>query len=79
MNYTSSKILNIQGYSKGAGYSSFTPPESDHEWNAVEINDKWCLIDITWDPGSKNEYYLCIPPKCFVRNHLPNFYDICNF
>ena len=79
MNYTSSKILNIQGYSKGAGFSSFTQPESDHEWNAVEIKGKLCLIDTIWDAGCKNEYYLYIPPKCFVRNHLPNFNDSFQF
>ena len=79
MNYTKSKILNIQGYSKGEGYSIFTPPESNHEWNAVEINGKWCLIDTTWDAGRKNEYYLCTPPKCFVRDHLPISNDSLQF
>lgn len=74
MNYTRTKIKFIQGYSKGAGYSEFTPPISNHEWNAVEINGKWCLIDTTWDAGSKSEYYLCTPPKCFVRDHLPDKY-----
>ena len=74
MNYTESKIKNIQGYSKGAGYSSFKPPVSNHEWNAVEINGKWCLIDTTWDAGDTSEYYLCTPPRCFVRSHLPDEY-----
>ena len=79
MNYTASKIKNIQGYSKGAGYSSFKPPESNHEWNAVEINGKWCLIDTTWDAGKTSEYYLCTPPKCFVRDHLPDFNNSLQF
>ena len=71
MNYPESKILNIVGYSKGSGYSVFTPPESNHEWNAVEINGKWCLIDTTWAAGGTSEYYLCTPPECFVRDHFP--------
>jgi hypothetical protein len=71
MNYTESKIKSIGGYSKGAGYSPIKPAENNHEWNAVEINGKWCLIDTTWDAGSISEYYLCTPPKCFVRDHLP--------
>ena len=71
MNYTESKILNIQGYAKGEGYSSFEEPKRNHEWNAVEINGKWCLIDTTWDSIKKTEYYLCSPPKCFIRDHLP--------
>jgi len=70
MNYTESKIKNIQGYSKGSGYSVFKPPVSNHEWNAVEINGKWCLIDTTWDTGTG--YYLCTPPRCFVTDHLPD-------
>ena len=73
MNYSPSKIKNIFGYAKGAGYSEFLPMMENHEWNAVEINGKWCLIDTTWDASSyfKDEYYLCTPPKCFVRDHLP--------
>jgi transglutaminase/protease-like cytokinesis protein 3 len=47
MNYQENKIKVIDGYSKGAGYSPYTPPISNHAWNAVEINGKWCLIDTT--------------------------------
>ena len=73
MNYNSSKIKNIFGTPKGAGYSEFLPLEENHEWNAVEINGKWCLIDTTWDASSYllDEFYLCSPPKCFVRDHFP--------
>jgi len=71
MNYTESKIKNIEGYSKGQGYSPFQTPISNHEWNTVEIKGKWCLIDTTWDAQKTSEYYLCTPPKCFVRDHLP--------
>ena len=71
MNYTESKIKSIAGYSKGDSYSPIKPAENNHEWNAVEINGKWCLIDTTWDSSSNDEYYLCTPPKCFVRDHLP--------
>ena len=78
MNYPESKILNIVGYSKGSGYSPFKEPESDHEWNAVEINGKWCLIDTTWAVGG-SEYYLCTNPKCFVRDHLPFKNDSLQF
>ena len=71
MNYPESKILYISGYAKGAGYSPYIEPTSNHAWNAVEINGKWCLIDTTWDAPYDDEYYLCTPPKCFVRDHLP--------
>ena len=73
MNYNSSKIKNIHGHGKGAGYSEFNHAMENHEWNAVEINGKWCLIDTTWDAVSylKDEFYLCTPPKCFARDHFP--------
>ena len=79
MNYTESKIKNIVGYSKGEGYSSFEEPKEDHEWNAVEINGQWCLIDTTWDATLKTEYYLCTPPRCFVRDHLPSYDNSLQF
>lgn len=73
MNYNSSKIKNIHGHGKGAGYSEFNHAMENHEWNAVEINGKWCLIDTTWDASSYllDEFYLCTPPKCFIRDHFP--------
>ena len=79
MNYQENKIKVINGYSKGAGYSPYTPPISNHAWNAVEINGKWCLIDTTWDENQNTEYYLCPPPRCFVRDHLPQNDDKMQF
>ena len=77
MNYPSSKIKNIVGIGKGVGYTPFSPQTENHEWNAVEINGKWCLIDTTWDAVSylKDEFYLCTPPKCFARDHFPTIDD----
>ena len=83
MGYENSKIKNIQGHSKGASYNPdrvINDADTDHEWNAVQIGDKWCLIDSTWGAGSisasgfnkKNtEYYLCTPAEQFVRSHIP--------
>ena len=79
MNYPENKIKIISGYSKGVGYSPYNPPISDHAWNAVEINGKWCLIDTTWDENKNTEYYLCPPPRCFVRDHLPENNDEMQF
>ena len=72
MNYDDTKIKNIQGYAKGAGYSVYTEPVSNHEWNAVNIKGHWCLLDTTWDVDNEQFYYLCTPPSCFVRDHLPD-------
>jgi len=73
MNYDKEKIKNIQGYAKGASYSVYKDPEANHEWNAVDINGHWCLIDTTWDADKNTDqfYYLCTRPSCFVRDHLP--------
>ena len=71
MNYNEENIKNITGYAKGAEYSVLVEPKVDHEWNAVKINGKWCLIDATWDAGETNYTYFCTDPKCFVRDHLP--------
>ena len=83
LNYPEEKIKNIIRHSKGLGYDiekEITDDNSDHEWNAVKIEDNWCLIDATWGAGSivndafqksYTEYYLCTPPTQFVRSHLP--------
>ena len=83
LNYPSDNILNIIGHSKGLGYNietELTDDNTDHEWNAVKLEDEWCLIDTTWGAGSiengafkpsYTEYYLCTPPEQFVRTHLP--------
>jgi len=36
--------IGITGYSKGFGYSGKIGNQSDHEWNAVHINNKWYLV-----------------------------------
>ena len=77
MDYNEDDIKNIVGYSKGQSYDvNVKPQKEDHEWNAVKIDGNWCLIDATWDIDNteildNNYYYLCTPPKCFVRDHLP--------
>ena len=63
-------VIIVGGYSKGMGYLPIIPVEVNHDWNAVKINGKWCLVDTTWGSPS-DTYYLCTPPKCFVRDHLP--------
>jgi transglutaminase/protease-like cytokinesis protein 3 len=72
----------IPGYSKGYGYvpkKSFT--NSDHAWNAVFLNNKWHVLDVTWGAGGinekqkfvkdfKDEYFLT-DPAIFVIKHMP--------
>ena len=83
LNFQAENIQNIIGHSKGLGFDiekELTDENTDHEWNAVKLEENWCLIDTTWGAGqiknevfqeSYSEYYLCTPPKQFVRTHLP--------
>ena len=81
--YPPENIKNKISHSKGLGYDTekqITDEDTDHEWNAVKIGEKWCLIDTTWGAGSivndaftksYTVYYLCTPPAQFLRSHLP--------
>lgn len=78
-------VVKIVGYSKGYGYNQgdrFT--ESNHAWNAVQINGEWQLIDATWGSGhgategGKLKSYAAYDPKWFsmpahefLLSHLP--------
>lgn len=53
-----------------------------HAWNAIRINKKWYLCDVTWGSGSiqaetgkfKKEFsgfYFCMPNHIFFLNHYP--------
>lgn len=59
------------------------PGASDHAWNAVKINGRWQLIDVTWGAGTVtgekpvfqfrfNDSYFLTDPKDFVLNHYPD-------
>lgn len=83
MGFDENNIKNIQGYAKGYSYNpdkTIGESETNHEWNAVKLEEGWCLIDSTWGAGSidntsfkksYSEYYLCTPPGQLVRSHLP--------
>lgn len=50
--------------------------ESNHSWNAVKINEKWYLMDITWadndsEDGSFDAEYMWSDPSVFILKHLP--------
>ena len=47
-----------------------------HAWNAANVDDKWQLLDATWDdpsggPATLRSTYLFTPPQLFVHDHLP--------
>jgi len=66
----------IKRYPQDIGMPSFT----NHAWNAVEINNKKFLLDVTWAAGAvgsgkfhkrRNEYYYLCPPEIFIYDHFP--------
>ena len=72
--------IGISGYSKGFGYSGTLGANSDHDWNAVRINNKWYLVDVTWDAGYVDHKtfikkyttnYLFLDSRSFLYSHLP--------
>jgi transglutaminase/protease-like cytokinesis protein 3 len=77
----------IQGYSKTMDRDiGRVPKNSDHAWNAVKINNKWELVDVTWGAGSVdyskkafiqkfNDVYFMTPPELFFLKHYPENKD----
>ena len=73
----------ISGFSKVFNFNlGETIEDSEkHEWNAVNIDEEWYLIEPTWGAGYStdetkfikrfNPYYFFTPPQEFVRGHLP--------
>jgi hypothetical protein len=58
------------------------PALANHGWNAVKINNKWRLVDVTWGAGHVNlsgkkfsfafdTTYFFTPPDLFFLNHFP--------
>ena len=73
----------ISGYARGYRFRLFedeNPFVSNHDWNAVYINNWWYLIDVTWDAGyfdgkSFNKIYsteyLFLEPEKMIYTHIP--------
>ena len=74
---------NIICFSKGLGYNKDKQNQkldSDHEYNAVKLKNKWYLIDSTWGSGyAKNKtfiryynpFYFCVSPDYLIYTHYP--------
>ena len=74
---------NISGYGRGYGFATgqrMKAGQENHAWNAVYIDERWHLVDVTWDAGHvqgrsyRKEYrttYLFMEPRNFIFTHLP--------
>jgi len=73
----------VSGYGRGYG---FAPGQTEnvanvnHAWNAVQIQGRWYLVDVTWDTGHvdgrvfRKHYstaHLFSPPEQFIYAHFP--------
>ena len=73
----------ISGFGRGYGFATGRSQDTsreNHAWNAVKIDGRWYLVDVTWDAGHVDgrEYekhyrttYLFMEPHNFVYTHLP--------
>ncbi len=75
----------VSGYARGASFDPFTEPQRDpedtnHRWNAVYLEGRWHLVDVTWNAGSVgrdgfsfnyNLNYYKIDPDVFAYTHFP--------
>ena len=79
--YAGLESVVIHGYARtnDGSKSSFRP---NHSWNAILIDQKWYLLDVTWASGfidsrsnmyvaRTDERYFLTPPSQFISDHYP--------
>lgn len=83
-NLTGLQCIDIVGTSKShPTHIGKLPKQNDHEWNAVKIDGRWKLIDVTWASGCVstqtgkfvpefNDAYYGTAPEVFFLNHFPD-------
>ncbi len=71
----------INGKARTIDYNYVENNLINHSWNAIEINNKWQLVDATWGSGyvdnnmfvkSLSNFYFCTSPQYLVYTHLPD-------
>ncbi len=73
----------ITGYARSGPHEARARFRSNHSWNAVNIDGRWHLLDVTWASGyiampsgqfvrHYDDYYFLTPPEKFSRHHYPD-------
>ncbi|MBM3415221.1 MAG: hypothetical protein FJY20_01990 [Bacteroidetes bacterium] len=73
----------ISGYARGAFGRGGLKFGVNHNWNAVFLEDKWQLLDVTWASGyinlrdgefvrDYNDRYFLTAPEVFIKDHYPD-------
>ncbi|MFD1139761.1 transglutaminase domain-containing protein [Larkinella insperata] len=72
------EAITIRGYARTEDREAGNPVKMiDHEWNAVNIEDEWFLLDLAWavttasEGEGSNDFYFLTPPELFVSQHFP--------
>ena len=76
------KIKSVLVHGIGRTYNlSLKPHRENHEWNAIKLNGKYYLCEVTWGAGkvennkfikAYNTFYFCCPPELFINTHFPS-------
>lgn len=64
----------VFGYVKNQRTGIADLSSANHAWNAVQIDGKWHLVDLTWGSGNKQEQleqFFLTPPEEMIFTHLP--------
>ena len=79
--YLEIKTFCVHGYAKGVGYQPGQKiKETNHEYNVVNIDGNWHIIDCTWGAGhiegkkyvkEFNEFYYMAKPELIIKTHFP--------
>ena len=80
-NFLNLKVECINCYAKGVSYKVGQKMQSsNHEYNAIKLNNNWYPIDSTWGAGhvegkkfikSYNEFYFLANPELLIKTHFP--------
>ena len=82
VSYLGIECVDIDCFAKGFGFQigEAIPDKTNHQHNAIKLNNKWYLVDSTWGAGAVvnnkynkdfNNFYFCSDPKEFVLTHYP--------
>lgn len=79
------KSETVIGYAKSYTYSLDMEEiqQSNHKWNAIFLDNKWQLLDVTWDANffdNQKEYflkegklkYISMKPETFLLTYFPD-------
>ncbi|HET9431499.1 MAG TPA: transglutaminase domain-containing protein, partial [Chitinophagaceae bacterium] len=73
----------ITGYARTKSEGHGSKFRSNHTWNAVNVDGKWYLLDVTWASGflimpsgefvrQYDPYYFLADPAQFIQHHYPD-------